>query len=513
MARTSGSTAATASRVPLATITGVAWALPVTELIAPGFRWPGGVKELQFWAKFDDGLERVEFPQSLEVLSFGFRFNRSLEPGWVRWPPRLKRLTLGAKWDRRLLGARESWPASLEVLTFGSCFDKPLAGEGVGLPQGLREISLGGMFDQPLVGVDWPPLLRKLTLSDNFSQPLEGVAFPSGLRELIVRRFFNREIDGVAWPEGLKILRLGACFNQALVSPDGGVLPGGVRGTAPLGPRNLLPAGLKELYLGDAFDQPLGASELPDGLEVLVLGKSFSRVQSVVWPSGLIRLRLLCTWGISRSDPRYFGDLPRPQVRLPRKLEFLEVGDTFNSSLTTVAWPPTLKVLLLGEKFNRPIGWRAGGAELLPDGLVELRLGAKFDQRLENVRLPAGLKRLIMCDGCKFDQPLTGVSWPPSLEELKLGNCFNQSLEGSIFPETLRSLEFGHLFAHSMQGVALPAGLTNLKFSLVYPRSHVAGLIWPRSLRALYLGPIRSSSREAVLRTFSSVRQVDVVHE
>lgn len=498
------------SRVPLARVEGVIWALTAKELIALGFCWPDGVKELQFWGKFDDPLERIPFPETLEVLSFGYRFNRSLEPGCVRWPPKLKRLTLGAKWNRQLRGAGESWPASLEVLCFGSCFDQPLTGKGIGLPQGLLEVSLGGTFNQPLVGVDWPPPLRKLTLSDNFNQSLDGVKFPKGLREITLRGVFNKDIGGVLWPEGLRILRFGAQFNRPLFSPDDFYVADGEGGSAPVGARNPLPAGLKELYVGDAFSQPISRAELPDGLEVLVIGKSFEYAASAAWPSELLRLHLLCRWGGSRGDAvevgEAFGDggvggaRNRPRTELPGKLEFLEVGDHFNSSLTTVAWPPTLKVLLLGASFNRPIGRREGGAALLPDGLVELRLSKQFDRALENVRLPLGLKRLVMNESCRFDHALDNVSWPPGLEELKLGNWFNRPLEGCVFPETLRVLELGWCFEYPLQGVALPDGLRHLSVSAHYSKSHIRRLHWPRSLKTLYMGSLRFSSREALAK-------------
>ncbi|CAN0380653.1 unnamed protein product, partial [Hapterophycus canaliculatus] len=143
------------TRVPLVRTVGIIWQLPATELLSPAFAWPRGVKDVQFGAMFDDRLHDVSFPEKLETLTFGHRFNKSLGPGCVRWPAGLKRLKLGATWNRRLTGCRGSWPASLEVLHFGTSFDKPLqGGDGIGLPSGLREIHLGGVFNQSLAGVE-----------------------------------------------------------------------------------------------------------------------------------------------------------------------------------------------------------------------------------------------------------------------------------------------------------------------------------------------------------------------
>lgn len=95
--------------------------------------------------------------------------------------------------------------------------------------------------------MEWPPLLRKLTFGCLFSQSLEGVRFPDGLQETHTSGIFNGEVSRVMWPKGLQILRFRDLFDQALVSPDeqGGTTPDR---------KHALPAGLKHLDLGRAFD-------------------------------------------------------------------------------------------------------------------------------------------------------------------------------------------------------------------------------------------------------------------
>lgn len=476
---------AVATRVPLVRAIGIAWNLSSKELLAPGFRWPEGVKNLEFWAKFEDSVEVLNFPVTLEALSFGFWFNQSFEPGRVRWPPAMKRLKLGTKWNRRLRGAKESWPASLEALQFGSGFNKPLAGSGAGLPPSLREISLGGAFNQPVKGVEWPPGLRKLVFSDSFNQSLEGACFPSGLREISFGLKFDQEIKNAVWPKELKFLKLGHEFNRAFASPERLEWEG-----AGCSPSHLLPSGLKVLVLGDTFDQPMKGSELPDRLEHLVIGKSFAFVSSVCWPSGLRRLELACPWGniTSRSNP-----LP-----MPANLEVLDTGNRFNSPLSNFAFPSSLKVLVLGSEFNKHLDRCEREVErpLLPGSIEELRLGAAFNRDIENTRLPKSLKRLTFTADSKFDRSVARVAWPASLEELTFGNCFNQEIEGSTLPGSLRKLQFGWSFAYSLQGVELPDGLQELSFHKRYPLSHVRGLVWPPCLRSIFLGAFRFRCRE-----------------
>lgn len=458
-----------ASRVPGAKVTKLVWDLPDTELTSRGFRWREGVEEIQFgsFVFMDDP------PKKFEIFSFRECLDGPSGPGCSPLPPGLKRVNFSANWNLNLGGARENWPESLEVIDFPQHFNQPLSGDGFGLPLGLREVCLGEAFNHPLVGVEWPPSLQTLHLSNHFDQSLEGVKFPSGLQELYLGNKFRREVDGVVWPKGLKRLQFGVWFNQALVPP-------GAEGGPPLGRKHSLPASLKFLRLGDCFNQPLSGNELPDGLEVLMIGRVFQYMSSVRWPSMLKELYVQTRW---------IDDGPWPIV-LPPKLETLTLGRRFDSPLTAFAFPPTLKVLKLGEEFNQPIGWKDGDNPLLPDGLEVLRLGCCFNRSIENVRLPVGLKCLVLGSPYEsaFDKDLAGVIWPPGLEELTLGDCFDQPVEGTSFPETLRELSFGQAFSYSLQGVALPNELTRLSFGSRYSVFRLQELKWPCSLRSLHVG-------------------------
>lgn len=249
--------------------------------------------------------------------------------------------------------------------------------------------------------------LRKLRFSCRFNQPLTGVRFPEGLREMVFGERFDRGIDRAVWLTGLDILELGRDFSKPLVSP------GPERG-APLGHKYPLPAGLKNLTLGQEFNRPLSGSELPDGLQALRLGRFSKFRSSVRWPSGLNRL---CLDSRMPGYRRFGGGLvgrPLP-VELPPKLKSLIFGGLFNLPLTTVAFLSTLKVLDLGYAFDHLIGGEDGGVPLLPDGLEELRLGWSFNRSIAKIPLPVGLKRLIIPCSSKFDQSLAGVMWPLAL--------------------------------------------------------------------------------------------------
>ena len=405
------------SRVPPTRVTSIVCMLPATGLTAGGFRWRDGVKEIYFAGCVDDVYSTYPddsfsdddspdpFFEALEVLSFQECSDGPLDPGRVPLPPGLKTAYFGGKWNIELHGTGGGFPDSLEYVTFPRYFDQPPAGGDARLlPPGLREIYLGSTFNQSLLGV--------------------------------------------IWPKGLETLQFGNRFNQVLAAPD-------VEGGAPIGNKSALPDGLKNLYMGEDFDLSLSESLLPAGLEELSLGIEFDFTASCVrWPSQLKRLYV---GSQSLFDP-YFISVTLP-MELPPQLELLRFWEYFNLPLTVFAWPPTLKVLDLGDEFDHPIG-EAGNVPLLPDGLEELRVGTSFNHGIENVRLPIGLKRLIIDKGnWRLNQGLAGVMWPPGLEELNLGNMFNQPLQDTTFPETLRKLSLGDRYSHSLGGVTLPAGL------------------------------------------------------
>eukprot|EP00752_Nemacystus_decipiens_P006577 g5922.t1 len=524
--------APSSTRVPRVRCVRMGWLLPVAELLSPGFSWPRGVREIRFGPLFEDGVERIVFPETLETLEFGYRFNRSLGPGRVRWPPGLRRLKLGATWNRLLTGARDSWPASLEVLEFGTCFDKPLQGkDGAGLPRGLREVILGGVFDQPLAGVEWPAGLQELTLSEHFDQPLEfggggarGVSFPAGLRRIVFGGQFDQEVSSTAWPQGLVYLSFGDKFNRAFVPPgvdscyaSGGAAGGGSGSGSGGGSRRspstesstsssptpsfALPAGLKTLVLGDGYDRPMGEGELPDGLQKLVIGRSFSYVSTVRWPSALKSLRLSCRWGDGGDgggNGGGGGNRARHWLILPPRLVYLDVGDSFNSPLDRIVFPASLKVLLLGSAFDHPIDHAAPSGALAPAESSPPGLPAGHGHPATPAPAPAagpasthalepqGPQRRRRQQGLSLPEPPHGgpadhrcppPMLPDGLETLRLGSAFNRDIETARLPRRLKRLVFAadSQFDHPINSVAWPPGLEQLHIGNCFDQRVEAG--------------------------------------
>ena len=86
-------------------------------------------------------------------------------------------------------------------------------------------------------------------------------------------------------------------------------------------------------------------------------------------------------------------------------------------------------------------------------------LGHIFDQSLDNVTWPAGLRSLTF--GEAFNQRLDNVTWPAGLQRLTFGKNFQQSLGKVTWPAGLQSLTLGYYFNHSLVNVTWPAGMSH----------------------------------------------------
>ncbi|CAN0110915.1 unnamed protein product, partial [Laminaria digitata] len=93
-------------------------------------------------------------------------------------------------------------------------------------PEGLKNLFLVH-FNRPVDGAFGPDCLQvlafhipsRLAYVDGtmgiFNWPLDGVTFPADLRELFLGNSFNQPIAGVAWPEGLERLSMPG-FNRPI---------------------------------------------------------------------------------------------------------------------------------------------------------------------------------------------------------------------------------------------------------------------------------------------------------
>ncbi|CAM9276081.1 unnamed protein product [Ectocarpus sp. 4 AP-2014] len=203
---------------------------------------------------------------------------------------------------------------------------------------------------------------------------LGEVQWPEGIKEVNLL-LFDGEIEGVAWPVGLECLSF--CALQLSYGSSGFANRGSFN-------RSLVgatfPSDLREIFLGDAFDQPIEDVVWPHGLERLSLPGCNQPLDNVRWPPVLKSLEFSPPSQIClREDPNTRLDVLEPH------------RDRFNSPLTN-----------------------------LPASLESLWLGNSFCQTLEGVNWPSGLVTLGL--GSSFTGFNEGVSWPPNLQNLYLVN-------------------------------------------------------------------------------------------
>jgi len=108
----------------------------------------------------------------------------------------------------------------------------------------------------------------------------------------------------------------------------------------------------------------------------------------------------------------------------------------YSSNLEVLDLIKKYKKVLFSDSFNSPI-------DFLPYGVVDVILGSKFNQPLEN--LPSSIKSMeFIADGyyntsTAFDYPLDHL--PYGLEELKLSISGRKTIIGANLPPSLKKLE------------------------------------------------------------------------
>ena len=181
---------------------------------------------------------------------------------------------------------------------------------------------------------------------------LTNVRWPDGVKD--VQLFvFNKTVEGMAWPQGLQRLSF-HLHDLPFLGPSDVFFHGAFN--QPLHGASF-PSGLREIFLGSAFDQDIGEVVWPELLERLSLPGFNKPIDNVNWPPRLLALEFQTPAQISlRREEVVRGhdvDLNmegfnHPLTNLPASLETLWLSDGFTRSLEDVTWPNGLKTLGIG---------------------------------------------------------------------------------------------------------------------------------------------------------------------
>jgi len=282
-----------------------------------------------------------------------------------------------------------------------------------------------GDYNHPIREHGLPPCLKTLKLSNNFNSYLAIWAIPATLEELVFGKAFNRSFTFTyTFPPALKTLIFGDDFNK------------------PIPPTFQFPGSLDKLVFGKSFDHTIYPGNLPISLRILSFGQQFS--QKLPTLPSIEKLTL--------------GEAYNHSFRFPDSLTFLQLGNKFSRSITTL--PSNLSTLVIGHRFNNAL-------PTLPPKLTSLHLGHAFNHPLPT--LPPGLQQLHL--GNAFNQPLP-QPLPSSLKTFVCGQGFHRSLmyeqsgkPKSCLPQGLSVLELG---AYHYKLAFLPKSLTRLVIPNTY---------------------------------------------
>ncbi len=239
------------------------------------------VRVLRFGDSFDQPVDDLELPDTLETLSFGRWFNQSLSR--LKLPSGLRRLEINSLYFNSSLD-EVVFPESLEALVINgaaSTFKGPKKfphhlkelrlwdefNESLEcLPVGLEKLVLGKRFNQPIDWSDLPASLRHLELGEDFNQPIQDCSGNS-LQVITFGLCFNQHLDDVVWPDTLRHLTLG--FNT----------------TTPI---SRLPANLISMQFGATYNHPVDNLHLPGTLVNLSFGfRFFQDLEVLKFPESL----------------------------------------------------------------------------------------------------------------------------------------------------------------------------------------------------------------------------------
>lgn len=182
----------------------------------------------------------IIFPDSVEIIVFGFSFNTYLE----KYPENLKQIEFGKKFNKPL----DNLPENLETLYLTGDFSQRLDN----LPRNLKKISLMGIYECL------------------FNHPIENL--PSGLKEIYFSGYFNQSIDML--PESLEIIYFNAKFDKSIDN-----LPRNLKKISFMSyskfNRNIdnLPDSIEEIKLPQKYD--IEIKKLPSSLVILEINKTY----------------------------------------------------------------------------------------------------------------------------------------------------------------------------------------------------------------------------------------------
>ncbi|KAF2068544.1 hypothetical protein CYY_010129 [Polysphondylium violaceum] len=294
-------------------------------------------------------------------------------------------------------------PGNLKQLEFSNSFTMKTKDFDF-LPRGLKILRLGRYESILKVGM-LPNSLECLHLGEYY-QDIQDQVLPNTITNLHFGKYFNNNI--ISLPSSIKILHFGDSFNQ------------------PLDQTILAISNLKELNLGNSFDQRIGSRLFPETLETLILSKYYPKriLAGMLPPVSTLEYNFI------RSD-----QIPQPNS-IPNTVTCLTFGEHFNSPIVVNFIPDSVKQLHFKSAFyDKPFK-----KNVIPKSVESFSCTTCFSN-INNLNLDqfSNLELNIQIRDYKGSLPkLSPLVNRLELYDPKIINCFE-----SCIPKTIKSLVLG----------------------------------------------------------------------
>jgi hypothetical protein len=311
----------------------------------------------------------------------------------------------------------------------------------------LKKLIIGDTFNQSIGVIRAFPLLETLKIGNAFNQPIDDLAIREDIQEITNQMSLYEYIQY----SNLKQLTLGNAFNQTL---------------RPL----QYCMKLEELTIGNAFDQSIDYLKSCPKLLKCNLGNSFDRYIDILeYCPHLQRLNL--------------GNSFRQSINVLQfchELQELSIGDNFDKSIDALGFCVNLISLSLGNSFSYSILYLGNCTRLR-----FLYLGDNFNDSIDTLKHCRNLNTLLLGDA--FNQSIDVLKYCRKVERLYIGDNFNQSIQNVGYCTLLTEFQVGEEFNQSIDTLG---NCTNLE-ELIIPGKfdqYVAELSRCKNLEIISLG-------------------------
>lgn len=460
---------------------------------------PEGVERVTFGRDFGQMLDHINIPQSVTHIYLHSDYQRSLDdvPDSVYFIFVGDRVVRG---DVEIIGTKDIIPDSTAHISISGDM------EFTTIPPSVRSLYFftvyGTSFRSQILSNTIPNTVKKITFSCSYTYPLETGVLPEGLTHLYLTGN-NYDYDNMVIPSSVRYLTIGYLPPTPIRYPPNLFSLTIEKSERPL-VMDDIPRTIKQLIFGDDFDQPIYEGLSPEGLTHLTVGNRLDQPLS----RGLIprTLRYINTGRTQSLDKD-----ADPAELFPRSLKYLTVNKI--SSYNIPPWVTHLKVrrdITMGEDMipggivSLKLPARVGGTiepGMLPEGIEYLDLGGanqdyprgvipngvrhlKFGPRQDHpVVIPDGVETLLL--GKMYDHPLV---IPNSVRDLYFGNAFNQPIQPGDLPTGLKTLIFGSDFDQPLSPGVLPETLIEVQFGKEFNQTLTEGVL-PSGLKRLIMIP------------------------